>query len=141
VTQEYTGRSPYFADLDEDSSLLLVAVACFVEDLPQRAYALLDTASPWCILPPSVAARLGLDPASGEETTSLSTRFGTLVGRLERVSLTFDASEGQPLTIQATCFVSADWPGPMVIGWKGCLERIHFGFDTTLELFYFAAGS
>jgi hypothetical protein len=55
--------------------------------------------------------------------------------------LTFDASEGRPLTIQATCFVSADWPGPMVIGWKGCLERIHFGFDTTLELFYFAEGS
>ena len=88
-----------------------------------------------------MAARLGLDLTNGEETTSLSTRFGTLVGRLERVSLTFDASEGQPLTLQATCFLSAGWPGPMVIGWKGALERIHFGFDTTRELFYFAEGS
>jgi hypothetical protein len=27
----------------------------------------------------------------------------------------------------------------MVIGWRGCLERIHFGFNTTEEAFYFAA--
>jgi hypothetical protein len=141
VRQEYTGRSPYFADLNEGSSLLLVTVACFIEELPQRIYALLDTASPWCILPPSLAARLGLDLTTGEEATSLSTRFGTLVGRLERMSLTFDASEGRPLVVQATWFVSADWPGPMVVGWKGCLERIQFGFNTTLEMFYFAEGS
>jgi hypothetical protein len=140
VTQEYTGRSSYFADLDEDSSRLLVAVACFVEDMPQRTYALLDTTSPWCILPPSLAARLGFDLTDGEDATSLSTRFGTLIGRLERVSLTFDAGAGLPLTIQATCFISANWPGPVVVGWKGCLERIRFGFDTTLELFYFAEG-
>jgi hypothetical protein len=140
VIQEYTGKSPYFADPDEDSSRLLVAVACFVEDMPQRVYALLDTACPWCVLPPTMAARLGFDLTDGEETASLSTRFGTMVGRLERLLLTFDATEGQPLTIQATCFVSADWPGPMVIGWKGCLERTRFGFDTTPELFYFAEG-
>lgn len=140
MTQEYTGSSPYFADLDEGTSLLLVAIACFVEDMSQRAYALLDTASPWCILPPPLAARLGFDLGDSEETTSLSTRLGTMVGRLHRVSLTFDASEGLPLTIQATCFLSADWPGPMVIGWKGCLERIRFGFDTAQEQFYFAEG-
>jgi hypothetical protein len=66
--------------------------------------------------------------------------FGTLTGRLERVSVTLDATEGQALTIQATCFVSAEWSGPRVIGWKGCLERIRFGFDTTTEAFYFAEG-
>ena len=87
-----------------------------------------------------MAARLGFDLTHGEETTLLSTRFGTLAGRLERVSLTFDASEGRSLTIQATCLLSADWPGPMVIGWKGCLERMRFGFDTTEEVFYSAAG-
>jgi hypothetical protein len=83
----------------------------------------------------------GLDLTGDEETTTLSTRFGPLGGRLERLSLTFDASEGRPLTVQATWFVSADWPGPMVVGWKGCLERIQFGFNTTLEMFYFAEGS
>jgi hypothetical protein len=140
VTQEYTGKSLYFADLEEEPSPLLVAAACFIEDLPQRTYALLDTASQWCILPPPLAAKIGFDPTSSEETISLSTRFGTLLGRLERVTVTLDAMEGQPLTIQATCFVSAEWPGPMVIGWKGCLERIRFGFDTTTETFYFAEG-
>jgi hypothetical protein len=140
VTHEYTGKSPYYSDREEGSTRLLVAVACFVENLPNSVYALLDTASQWCVLPPSVAARLGLDISDGEDTIPLSTRFGTLMGRLERVSLTFDAGEGQPLTLQTTCFVSAGWPGPMVIGWKGCLERIRFGFDTTAEAFYFAEG-
>src|SRR5207253_2926417 len=70
VTQEYTGKSPYFTDLDENSSRLLVAVVCFVEEIPQPVYALLDTVSPWCVLPPSVASRLGLDLTNGEETTS-----------------------------------------------------------------------
>jgi len=28
----------------------------------------------------------------------------------------------------------------MVLGWRGCLERMHFGFNTTEEMFYFAAG-
>jgi hypothetical protein len=87
-----------------------------------------------------VAARLGFDLANSDEMVSLSTRFGTLIGRLERVSVTFDAGEGQPLEIPATCFASADWPGPMVIGWKGCLERMKFGFDTASEEFYFAEG-
>jgi hypothetical protein len=31
-----------------------------------------------------------------------------------------------------------EWPGPMVLGWKGCLERIRFGFDPNVESFYFA---
>ncbi len=44
------------------------------------------------------------------------------------------------MTIDATCFISADWPGSLVIGWRGGLERICFGFNTTEEGFYFAAG-
>jgi len=49
----------------------------------------------------------------------------------------FRATEGQPLLVEATWFVSPDWPGPLVLGWKGCLERFRFALDPNEERFYF----
>lgn len=140
MTQEYSGKVGYASDHEAFPFRLLVAVPCFVDSMGERVHALVDTASEWCVLPRLVADQLDLDPFASGETTSLSTRFGTLHGQLQRVLVTFDAAEGEPLTIDATCFVSAEWPGPMVIGWRGCLERMRFGFDTTEEAFYFGTG-
>jgi hypothetical protein len=106
-------------------------------DLAIFNLALLDTGSEWCVLPPALARDLGLDTASDASTPRLLSRFGAIAGRLERVPITFHASEGENLTIEATCFVSADWPGPLVIGWKGCLERMRFAFDPGDDSFYF----
>lgn len=140
MIQEYTGRAPYFPNYADGSARLLLAVMCFVGDHPQEIYALLDTAAEWCVIPPSIAVRLGLDDVEPEEPVFLSSRFGVFQGQLERIPLTLNAADGESLPIQATCFVSADWPGPMVIGWRGCLERMNFGFNNTEEAFYFAAG-
>jgi hypothetical protein len=41
------------------------------------------------------------------------------------------------LETEATFFVSPDWPGPMVIGWKGCLEWIRFALDPGEDAIYF----
>jgi hypothetical protein len=140
VTQDYAGKRQYDTNRESATGRLLVSVLCLIEQAPDPVDALLDTASEWCILPPFLAAQLGLDTGNGEESMVLSTRFGALSGQLVRVSVTFDATEGEPLPLQTTCFVSEEWPGPMVIGWRGCLERMRFGFDTTEEVFYFAAG-
>jgi hypothetical protein len=80
---------------------------------------------------------VGFDLDVVETPVALSTRFGLFHGRLERVRVRFDATEGDALEQESTCFVSADWPGPLVIGWRGCLERMRFGFDSTEEAFYF----
>jgi hypothetical protein len=69
----------------------------------------------------------------------LLTRFGTFAGDLERIPLHLPAEEGELLTVDATWFVCEDWPGPTVLGWKGCLERIRFAFDPSEETFYFGA--
>ena len=68
----------------------------------------------------------------------MSTRLGLLTGRLERLTVTFTASEGNNLAIEATCFITEDWHGPPVIGWKGCLERLRFAIDPGTDTFYFA---
>jgi hypothetical protein len=104
---------------------------------PAKYDALLDTASQWCILPPDVALQLGYVPTDQGETR-LHTRFGVLTGELIRLPIFFLADEGEPAEVEATWFLSPDWPGPIVVGWKGCLERIRFAFDPREDTLYFA---
>jgi hypothetical protein len=138
MEQSYTGRSRDYPDHKDDGHRLFVAVLCLVEDLPTPVYALLDTASQWCVLPSALATELGFSLEPDLTHFPLHTRFGALSGRLEGVALRFPADEGERLRVEATCFVTADWPGPMVIGWKGCLERMRFGLDPRDDSFYFA---
>ncbi|MBI4531612.1 MAG: hypothetical protein HY709_08815, partial [Candidatus Latescibacteria bacterium] len=48
-----------------------------------------------------------------------------------------EAEEGENVEVEATWFISPDWPGPIVIGWKGCLERLRFAVDPSEDTFYF----
>jgi hypothetical protein len=135
LTQSYAGRSRFNSDQILERHLLLVSVPCIVSNHPLDA--LLDTGSQWCILPASIAAELGFDSQSDSLEAMLSTRFGTLQGRLVRNPVRFPAHVGEAIEVDTTWFVSEDWPGPAVIGWKGCLERIRFALDPTDDSFYF----
>ena len=128
----------YQTDYLEGPHSLLVAVPCLLEPGRVRVYALLDTASEWCLLPATIAVKLGyeLEPAPG--VPPLHTRFGLLFGQLERIPLVFPADEGTDLEITATFFLCEDWLGPAVIGWRGCLERMRFALNPTEEIFHFA---
>jgi hypothetical protein len=81
---------------------------------------------------------LGYDPSVDDSLPPLLTRLGAVTGRLERIPITFLPREGEEVTIEATWFISLDWPGPTVIGWKGCLERMRFALDPNDDSFYFA---
>jgi hypothetical protein len=138
LNQSYSGRVVYYPDHVEPPHRLFVAVPCRLGTDSSPVIALLDTASEWCVLPPRIARELGLDLEPDEATPPLHSRFGLIYGRLERLPLLLTAMEGDSTEIEATCFVSGDWPGPMVIGWKGCLERVRFGLDPAEDAFYFA---
>jgi hypothetical protein len=93
--------------------------------------------SEWCILAASVAERLGYEPDPLGWVLPLHSRFGRVEGCIERIPVRFRSTDGATVEVQATWFVSADWPGPTVIGWKGCLERLRFAFDPNLDWLYF----
>lgn len=135
--QTFIGKTAYYPDYQEGPHLLVVSILCYVEETPGPFRALLDTGSQWCILPSHAAEDLGIDVDPDPFLQPLLTRFGPIQGRLERVRLTLAADEGVSLEFEATCFVSEDWPGPMVIGWKGGLERFRFALDPGHDLFYF----
>jgi len=100
-------------------------------------FALFDTASEWCVLPGELAEQLGIDWATNPQIR-LHSRFGLLPGALVRASVSFPAEAGQETSVDATWFVSSEWTGPAVLGWKGALERIRFAVDPVDETFYFA---
>jgi hypothetical protein len=138
VNQHYAGRSRYRPDHPYGPHRLLVAVECALGESALPVLALLDTGSEWCVLPGELARALGYDTSPEPLTPPLHARFGVLHGRLERIPIAFPAEEGEDLGVSATCFLSDDWPGPAVIGWKGLLERIRFGFDPAEESFFFS---
>lgn len=116
--QEYSGRQPYRSDYYVGAHRLFVAVSCQVGDVTESAYALLDTAAEWCVLSAELLAELGFDE-SLDYPMRLETRLGSFYGRLERLPVRFLSEDGETFEVEATWFVCPDWPGPLVLGWKG----------------------
>jgi len=137
LTQSYSGSARYYADYEAGPHRLVVAIECRLGEL--SVYALLDTGADWCVLPTGIAELLGYEVAPDADTPPYHTRYGRLLGRRERVLVSLIAEDGASLEVEATWFVSPDWPGPVVIGWKGCLERLRFALDPTPgeDRFYF----
>jgi hypothetical protein len=115
-----------------------VAVACEFGSSGRQTLAMLDTAAEWCVVEREAAEALGLVGGAGGESAVLQSRLGTFRGELVRVPVRFVAAEGDPVEIEATCFVSEEWPGPTVLGWKGALERAVTCLDPFEERFLFA---
>ncbi len=138
LAQTYVGRSSYFSIFEPGQAVILVAVLCRAGDLIDQDVALLDTAAEWCVMTPGVAADLGISDSKHSPRIRLASRFGTFAGSHERISVEFTAEEGQSVSVDATWFVCNEWPGPLVIGWRGCLERMRFALDPGTESLYFA---
>jgi hypothetical protein len=133
----YQGGCRYRDDARVGLHRLVVALTCRIGGLMNPHDALLDTGSHWCVLPPATAEELGCEPLDEDPPVRLLTRFGGYDGWLDRIALEIPAAIGEPISIQATWFVSHDWPGPLVLGWKGCLERLRWAIDPEEQAFYF----
>lgn len=134
LSQEYSGRAAYYADYEDGDHNLLVAVECRVDGVPVPVFALLDTGSQWCVLPGRLMAHL--DEGSRFANTVYSTRLGRISGELHRIGVELLAQDGVTTRVDGIWFVSDEWTGPVVIGWKGCLERIRWAIDPFEERWY-----
>ncbi len=139
-TRVYHGRARYLSDTRHGPNRLLLAVTCQIAELPVNIPAMLDTAAEWCVLPQELVAALGVHAQPEDSWVRLDSRLGRFDGFLARIPITLLADEGPDLTVNATCLICPDWPGPMVLGWKGCLERFRFALEPEDETFYFASG-
>ena len=135
-----TGIAEYFSDFEYDGFSLLVAIQfSFGKDNPP-ALGLLDTASTWVVFSKKIIEdfNIQIDEDFAIKEKINTPRFGLIDGYLHRLPLKIIAETGKSLFIDATCFISDQWQGPPVIGWKGCLERIKFALDSSIDRFYFS---
>lgn len=133
-----TGRSVF---LDDSSASIEASAKLFVRFRLSGLEALgqVDTGAAWSVITPDMADVLRLFDGDGP-AAQISTRHGIVSGKLERVTVTFLASSGESLDIEATVFVSREWPAGTFIGWNGLLERVRFAVDPRENYFYFGAG-
>lgn len=132
-----TGSARYVdADPEYLGTDARIVVHVGIHRIHDPVLAVVDTAAPWCIFEPGVAAALRRT-FSPLRNVVLSTRLGRFGGTLYRGSITLVAEEGENLDVDSTVFISPDWRGPNFLGYEGFLQRIRFAVDPENNLFYF----
>ncbi len=122
---------------------LPIAVKCRVGNLEETDLALLDTGAEWSVIGSETAEILEDELDLPTESFTMSTRLGRISGSLYRINISL-LSEDNPdydLTVESSVFVSKEWDGPIVLGYRGFLERIRFALDPGVvpgeQRFYF----
>jgi hypothetical protein len=100
-----------------------------VDGIVGEVEALLDTGSGWSVIGGKEASLAQSYAEDLQQPVRIDTRFGTFDGGLHRLNVTFVADEGEDLEIDATVLLLPTWEGPVVIGYRGMLERVRFGLD------------
>ncbi|MGE0083809.1 MAG: hypothetical protein AB7S75_05250 [Desulfococcaceae bacterium] len=122
---------------------LSVAVECRIGNLEQTYLTLLDTGAEWSVIGGDTMQLLEEKFLTSGQPFPMSTRLGKIDGSLYRIPICLLAEHGRgnDLTVDSTVFVSDEWKGPVVLGYRGFLERIRFAFDPGVQpgeqMFYF----
>jgi hypothetical protein len=133
----FAGGRAGFLDSDGGSEATpKIFVKILPGDAPVPLLAQLDTGAAWSVLDGDIAEALGFLERPGP-AIRLSSRSGTVRGRLIRSSLTLVADEGESCQVDATLFVSREWAYGNFIGYSGFLERIRFAIDPEKNQVYF----
>jgi hypothetical protein len=132
-----SGRTRFLdASLEGAEPTAKIYVKILPEGVESPVVAQLDTGAPWSILETEIAEAIGVLDEGGVPTT-ISSRVGDVSGHLVRIPLTLLADEGSSLGIDATVFVSREWPRGSFLGYSGLLESIRFALDPQANQFYF----
>ncbi len=136
TTLAFTGRAAYDVDHLHPTGKIIVAARCRLASQPVVELALLDTGACWTLIPTELADEISNELVPTGELVSLSTRLGQYEGELHRLRVTLVADEGSDLSVEATVFVpvgDSAWHGPLVLGYRGCLDRICFALSPAMN--------
>jgi hypothetical protein len=132
-----SGRSKFF---DHHPRFMEPTAKVFVKvELPGYVGPLMaqvDTGAAYSTIETDVARALELFRREGH-LARVSSRLGTISGKLIRHPLTLMADAGRSLDLEVTFFVSQDWRGPTVLGYTGCLDHMRIALDSSPNMFYF----
>lgn len=135
------GANRYRVSEQHKDRQLVVAVECLVGDSPSREMALLDTGAEWSVIGGELAEIVNAGPAMSEPIR-MSTRLGIITGQLREVPVTFLAEEGADVRIEAMALIAPEWSGPLVLGYRGFLEKARIALDPGVsdgdQWFYFS---
>jgi len=133
-----TGRCRYTDADGRSEGSAKICVKVVPGDWETPVLAIVDTGADWSVLNTEIAEELGLFGVEGEPI-ALSTRFGAIAGYLVQASVTLLADDGDSLRLDATVFVSADWPSSAgtFLGYSGLLERMRFAVDPQSNVLFF----
>jgi hypothetical protein len=138
-----SGCSLFFVSSKVGRWRLPVAIKCRIGNLEETDLALLDTGAEWSVIGGETAKILENEIDFPTESFTMSTRLGKISGSLHRLNITLlaERNSGNDLTIESSVFVSEEWDGPIVLGYRGFLERIRFALDPGAisgeQIFYF----
>ena len=118
---------------------------CRIGSLEETYLALLDTGAEWSVIGGETAKILEDEDELDLPTESfnMSTRLGRIYGSIHRLNISLLAKQnyGHDLTVESSVFVSEEWVGPIVLGFRGFLEKIRFALDPGVvsgeQMFYF----
>jgi hypothetical protein len=119
----------YRVALDHEGSLFTVAVRCIIADLLFETQALLDTGAAWSVIGGDLADMLKPQLDEPGQTMILSTRLGRFRGAIHELDIVLPAEHGDNLTVTGSVIVAPGWTGPVMLGYRGFLERIRFALD------------
>lgn len=130
------GSAFYLENHKHGNLPLTIAVKCRLGDLEETELALLDTGAEWTVIG-GETAEIIKDQIGGEiNPITIKTRFGDFNGHLHRlkISLLSEENRGKDLSVDGTALILDDqWPGPVVLGYRGFLERIKLALDPGLS--------
>lgn len=128
-----TGFAKYWIDRTAGQHALPVAVLCRIGRIEAEDYALLDTGAAWSVIGGDLVELISHQLTEPGAAVTMSTRLGPIHGELHRLPITLIASEGDDLEVDATVVVSSEWTGPVVLGYRGFLERLRLGLDPGIQ--------
>jgi hypothetical protein len=137
VTFDPAYRTRLLTDWEIEGHTVLTDITVLVGESDDPSAVMIDIGCGPCVVSARLAREWGLSPAGDLGFVQISTRLGTFEGLVDRYPIRLRGALDY-FEVDCSWLVIDAWPGPPILGWRGCLERFRFAIDPVDNWFYFA---